>query len=262
MSADHVHDAEALPPPTMEEVIDRRLRLRPARRHVVDQQLRLHRRPDGVVAIDTCATERRTGVPRGAAVTPQPVRVLVNTHHHGDHTHGNYLHPPGDDRRPHRCAARRSSQTGISHYEGVLAGATGATSARPADRSPSTTTSTSGPATSKVELHYIGRRRTRPTTSSPGCPSAVLFAGDLVFNGGTPFVLMGSVAGLAGGLERIRRLRARRDRPRPRPGVRPGVLDVLERYHRFVLDLAARSTTPASARWTPPGTPTSASSPS
>jgi len=47
----------------------------------------------GVISIDTTSTERRT---RGyldaiKTVTTQPVRTLVNTHHHGDHTHGNYL---------------------------------------------------------------------------------------------------------------------------------------------------------------------------
>ncbi|HYS37003.1 MAG TPA: MBL fold metallo-hydrolase, partial [Pseudonocardiaceae bacterium] len=47
----------------------------------------------GVVSIDACATERRTRdyLDAIAAITPQPVRALINTHHHGDHTFGNYL---------------------------------------------------------------------------------------------------------------------------------------------------------------------------
>src|SRR5207302_1271833 len=36
----------------------------------------------------------------------------------------------------------------------------------------------------------------------------ILFAGDLVFNGGTPFVLMGSVAGSLTAIERLRRYEA------------------------------------------------------
>ena len=50
----------------------------------------------GVTSIDTCATERRTRAYLAAiaSVTTQPVRTLVNTHHHGDHTHGNYLLGP------------------------------------------------------------------------------------------------------------------------------------------------------------------------
>jgi cyclase len=47
----------------------------------------------GVTSIDSCSTERRTRAYLSAiaGVTPAPVRTLVNTHHHGDHTHGNYL---------------------------------------------------------------------------------------------------------------------------------------------------------------------------
>ena len=47
----------------------------------------------GVISIDAAATERRTRAYLDAinTVSKQPVRTLVNTHHHGDHTHGNYL---------------------------------------------------------------------------------------------------------------------------------------------------------------------------
>ena len=44
-----------------------------------------------VLAVDACSTERRTRAfrERIATVTRAPVDVLVNTHHHGDHTNGN-----------------------------------------------------------------------------------------------------------------------------------------------------------------------------
>ena len=47
----------------------------------------------GVISIDACSTERRTRayLDRIASVSPAPVTMLVNTHHHGDHTYGNSL---------------------------------------------------------------------------------------------------------------------------------------------------------------------------
>ncbi|WP_300604996.1 MBL fold metallo-hydrolase [Trebonia sp.] len=47
----------------------------------------------GVTSVDACSTERRTRayLEAIAKTSSQPVRTLINTHHHGDHTHGNYL---------------------------------------------------------------------------------------------------------------------------------------------------------------------------
>ncbi len=71
---------------------------------------------------------------------------------------------------------------------------------------------------------------------------SVLFCGDLVFNGGTPFLLMGSVAGCAEALEQVvLPLGARTVVPGHGPvfeGTAP--IEATLDYLRFVLDLAAR----------------------
>ena len=92
-TADHEH--ADLPPPTIEEVaagVYAYLQL--------DGSWGLNNcgflvGADAVTVIDTCFTERRTRafIDAIATVTPLPLRTLINTHHHGDHTHGNYLVP-------------------------------------------------------------------------------------------------------------------------------------------------------------------------
>jgi cyclase len=51
---------------------------------------------DGVILIDTCATERRTCTLLRAvawATDSAPVTCAINTHQHGDHAYGNSLLP-------------------------------------------------------------------------------------------------------------------------------------------------------------------------
>ena len=65
----------------------------------------------GVVSVDACSTERRTRAYLGAiaSVTDQPVRTLINTHHHGDHTYGNYLFPGATIVAHEQCREDRKS---------------------------------------------------------------------------------------------------------------------------------------------------------
>ncbi len=68
----------------------------------------------------------------------------------------------------------------------------------------------------------------------------VLFAGDLVFNGGTPFVVMGSVAGSLAALERIRQLGADVIVPGHGPVCGIDAIDDQVAYLRFVQEIARR----------------------
>ena len=92
----------------------------------------------------------------------------------------------------------------------------------------------------KIELHYIGTPAHTTNDVVAWLPERkILFAGDLVFNGGTPFVVMGSVEGSLDALERLRRFEPDVIVPGHGPVCGVEALDVIERYHRFVLDLAA-----------------------
>ena len=74
----------------------------------------------------------------------------------------------------------------------------------------------------RAQVRYVGTPAHTTNDSIVWIPDrSVLFCGDLIFNGGTPFLLMGSVAGAIDVLEDVvRPLGATDDRARPRPGLR------------------------------------------
>jgi cyclase len=195
----------------------------------------------GVVAIDTCATERRT---RGelaaiASITSAPVRTLVNTHHHGDHTNGNSLLPDATVIGHRRCR------------EGVLATPIGLTDTLfdpvewgDVELAPPFVTFDDRLDVHVddllVELHHIGTPAHTNGDVVAWVPErSVLFAGDLVFNGGTPFVVMGSVAGSIEAVERVRAFGAATIVPGHGPVCGPAVLDGIARYLRLVQEVAS-----------------------
>lgn len=197
---------------------------------------------DGVTAIDTCATERRTRLflDHIRQVTPDPLRVVVNTHHHGDHTHGNYLTHPAAIIGHDRCREMVIA-SGIIHYDGVFG-----------DPGPEWGDLELAPPMITfadhlhvhagdigIELNYIGTPAHTTNDIVAWLPEQrTLFAGDLVFNGGTPFVLMGSVAGSLAAIERLREFDADVIVPGHGPVCDPSVLDGLAAYYRFVQSVA------------------------
>ena len=53
---------------------------------------------DGVLVVDTKFMSPGRALPAIIrSITPKPVRVIINTHYHSDHTHGNPHYPPGTD---------------------------------------------------------------------------------------------------------------------------------------------------------------------
>lgn len=194
--------------------------------------------PDGVTAIDTCFTEARTRrfVDAVGELTDAPVRTLINTHHHGDHTHGNWLLPAatviGHERCREEVLAAGHLATGL--FEGVDWG-------RIDIRPPFVTfrdALTVWVDDREVQLLFVGPAHTTNDVVAWLPESRILFAGDLVFNGGTPFVVMGSVEGSLRALDRLRALEPETVVPGHGPVCGPAVLDDMVAYLRFVQQVA------------------------
>jgi cyclase len=195
----------------------------------------------GVVSIDTCSTERRTRayLAAVAAVTPQPVRTLVNTHHHGDHTYGNCLLPAATIVGHARCreevlAAGPPANRGV--FSDVDWGGL--------EVAPPFLTYEAGITLwvddLRCDVRYVGTPAHTTNDSVIHVPDrSVLFAGDLLFNGGTPFLLMGSISGAIEVLEQVvRPFGARTIVPGHGPVCGPEVIDDVLGYLRFVERLA------------------------
>lgn len=196
----------------------------------------------GVVSIDTCATARRTSayIEAIASVTRTPVRTLINTHHHGDHTFGNYLFP----------------QATIVAHDGVRQGMAAWGEPRSA---PFWTEVDWGPIELAppfltfedrvrvyvddlaCEVVHVGTPAHTVNDSTVWIPErGVLFSGDLVFNGGTPFLLQGSISGARVALDSLRALGAQTIVPGHGPVCGPEAIDAVDDYLAFV-QAAARA---------------------
>ena len=238
-SAGHAHSADELPPPRVEEV---------------SPGIFAYIQPDGtwglnntgfitgseaVSVVDTCFTEARTRAFLSAirGVTSLPVSTLVNTHHHGDHTHGNYL-VPGASIIGHELCRQTVIDTGLHTLHPLFPGVNwGNLELAPPfitfqDRLDLFVDDL------KLELHYMGPAHTTNDVVVwlPG--RRLLFTGDLVFNGGTPFVAMGSIAGSLVALERLREFGAETIVPGHGPVCGADVIGNMEDYIRFVQDRA------------------------
>ncbi|WP_433337365.1 MBL fold metallo-hydrolase [Spirillospora sp. CA-294931] len=196
----------------------------------------------GVISVDSCSTERRTRayLHAIASVTDRPVRTLVNTHHHGDHTFGNYLF---------------AGATVVGH-EGTREGALawGKPFSAPiwtevdwgeVELEPPFLTYREGVTLwvddLRCEVRYVGSPAHTTNDSVVWIPDrGVLFCGDLLFNGGTPFLVQGSIAGAISVLEEtVRPLGAATIVPGHGPVCGPEVIDRVLGYLRFVQETAA-----------------------
>ncbi len=198
--------------------------------------------PQGVASVDACATERRTRayLDAIAAVTPRPVRTLVNTHHHGDHTFGNHLFS-GATIVAHERARQEVLDFGgppvaMPFWEPVEWGDIVV--------EPPFLTYTDQVALHvgdlRCEVRHVGTPAHTTNDSIVWVPDrSVLFCGDLIFHGGTPFLLMGSIAGAVEVLDEVLRpLGAATIVPGHGPVCDSAMIDVTLDYLRFVQETA------------------------
>jgi cyclase len=201
-----------------------------------------------VFVVDTCATEARTRrflTALNAVCPGSPIRMALNTHQHGDHTYGNSLLPATAVLIGHE-----QMREGL-RVDPIIDGCPpfwqpvpdwGAVTRRLPD----------------IAVHdrltvHIGQCRIE--LLHPGGPAhttgdlvawlpeqRVLFAGDLVFNGLTPLVFMGSVSGALHALDWLSELAPAYLVPGHGPLLSAAQIgpafDQLRRYYQLVLDTA------------------------
>jgi glyoxylase-like metal-dependent hydrolase (beta-lactamase superfamily II) len=193
----------------------------------------------GVVLVDTTSTEPRNRALLAAVAERTgdlPLRTLVNTHHHGDHTFGNWLMPPAATIVAHRLCREEVLRAGLL-----------VTALFPADYGglrvvPPTLTFedrlTLHVDDTVVELEFLGPAHTLGDAIAWLPAHGVVFTGDLVFHGAHPFLVEGCLANYPRALERVRELDAHTLVPGHGPIAGPAVLDDLLAYAEWLTALA------------------------
>ncbi|MGA9856479.1 MAG: MBL fold metallo-hydrolase [Solirubrobacteraceae bacterium] len=194
----------------------------------------------GVISIDACSTERRTRayLDAIARVTDRPIRTLVNTHHHGDHTFGNYLFG----------GATIVAHDGVREAIRAWGGPRSAPFWDEVDWGHIEIAPPFLTYRDEVTIYvddlacqvrHVGTAAHTANDSIVWIPERrVLFSGDLLFNGGTPFLLQGSIAGALRVVAELRLLGAETIVPGHGEVCGPEVIDTVEGYLRFLQALA------------------------
>lgn len=197
---------------------------------------------DGALVVDTLSTIPRA---RRLAETVDklaagPGRTVVNTHFHGDHAFGNQVFPPGTQIIAHEDMRTAMVTTGLA-----LTGLWPRVDWGEIEVTPPTLTFRD-----HLTVH-VGERRTELLRVGPAHTDhdvvvwlpeeRVLFAGDIVMSGVTPFVLFGSVSGTLAALDRLAELEPEVVVGGHGPVAGPEVLDANREYLRWVQQLAAEA---------------------
>jgi cyclase len=207
---------------------------------------------DAVTVIDTCGTEPRTKSYLSAirSVSDKPLRTLVNTHHHGDHTYGNHLLLPAATIVGHEHCRSEILRTGLAIKPIWPDVEWGHIEIAPPFLTFEERVNVYVDEL-KVELIYVGPAHTRGDVVVWIPERKLLFTGDIVFNDCTPFVAEGCVEHFFDTLATLRALGAETVVPGHGPIGGPDMFDKVEGYLRFVQaaakDAFARDLSPLEA---------------
>ncbi|WHM40061.1 MBL fold metallo-hydrolase [Streptomyces sp. BPTC-684] len=190
----------------------------------------------GPVVVDTAATEARALALRAAIerLTPRSPRLLVNTHFHGDHCFGNALVAgPETTIVAHELARSEMAGAGLGLMGLWPDVVWGGIELRLPDQTYDSRV-VLHLAERTVELLYVGPAHTTNDTVVWLPEERVLFAGDVLMPGCTPFLLMGSLHGYLRTIERLRALGPRVVVGGHGPVCGPEVLDQTADYLRWL----------------------------
>lgn len=201
-----------------------------------------------VLAVDACATEERTQafIAAIAATTGKRAAMLVNTHAHGDHTFGNCVFDPTTVIAHEKCRDAmlefadtfpKLSQFALPAYDrlpdwGELTW-----------RFPDVTFGSRldlWVGELNAQLWHSGHTAHTDNDTVVWIPDRrVLFTGDLIFNGGTPLAVAGSVSGAIATLDWMRGFDAAVLVPGHGQPCGPDQIDFHIRYWRMIQSGAA-----------------------
>lgn len=193
------------------------------------------------VLIDTAATEARTRRLREetALIVPGGPHYVVNTHFHGDHTFGNgQFADRGSVIVAHTGTRSDTEEAGLGLrrlWPDVEWGQTPLTLPTLTFRDELTLHGD----TVRTELLHVGPAHTANDVVAWVPQRSVLFTGDVVWSGVTPYLLMGSVSGSLRALHQLRALGPSVVVPGHGPVGGPELFDSTEAYLRLLQDLAA-----------------------
>jgi cyclase len=192
--------------------------------------------------VDTAATERRTLLLREAvaSVAATEPDVIVNTHHHSDHTFGNSLFGRHAAIVAHEETRVESAAAGLGIQTLWPDVDWGEVSVRlPTVTFTDTLTLHLGDL--RVELIHLGPAHTTNDTVVWIPAEGVLFAGDIAMAHVTPYVLMGSIDGSLAALDQLIKLRPRIVVPGHGPVGGPEILEATRSYLAWVRELDAHA---------------------